>query len=40
MTYSNEQRAVCDDGFDDMDAGVACIELFGSPEVLSYSIGH
>lgn len=37
MTVDTEQRGVCDDGFSDLDARVACNELYGSPEVFSFS---
>lgn len=33
-------RAVCDDGFTDKEAEIACKELFGNPTVLSWSQGH
>jgi hypothetical protein len=37
MTVDTEQRGICDDGFTAEDARVACNELYGSPEVLSFS---
>jgi hypothetical protein len=40
MNYNGERRAVCDDGFNDADAMVACRELTGDENVISYSIGH
>ena len=39
-TYRGETRAMCDDGFRDYSANVACMELYGSPHFVSYSHGH
>lgn len=40
MSYNGVPRALCDDLFDDISAGVACLELYGSNAFTSYSIGH
>jgi hypothetical protein len=39
ITYIGESRAVCDQGFDDDAAAVACFELYGTKIFRSYSKG-
>jgi hypothetical protein len=40
INYNGETRALCDTGFTDEDAAIACTELYGSPEFKQYSHGH
>jgi hypothetical protein len=40
MTVDTVEGGVCDDGFTAEDARVSCNELYGSPDVLSFSQGH
>jgi hypothetical protein len=34
ITYNGVAKAICDDGFGDADAGVACMELFADPSFI------
>jgi hypothetical protein len=40
ISYEGETRALCAQKFTDNDARVACEELFGKAEFVSYSQGH
>lgn len=40
MRYRDEERGVCDDSFAENAARVACRELYGSPNYISFSHGH
>ena len=36
ILYNEERKSVCDDGFGDEEAAVACFELYGTTDVVSY----
>jgi hypothetical protein len=40
VTYDDEERGLCDDGFTQYDAQVACEQLYGAPNVLSFATGQ
>jgi hypothetical protein len=40
IQYNGEVRSLCSNGFSDNSARVACLELYGDPEVISYTEGH
>ena len=40
MTYKDKTRAVCDDSFGPKEASVACMELYGAPGFVQFSVGH
>ena len=40
ITYVGEAKALCHNGFTENSARVACLELYGSPDVVNYEINH
>ena len=40
ITFNGETRGVCDNGFTQENAQIACLELLGDPTVLLFSGGH
>jgi hypothetical protein len=37
VEYMGQVKAICDDGFGEADATVACTELYGIPDFYTYS---
>ena len=40
ITYIGETKALCHNGFTENSARVACLELYGTPDIVSYEINH
>ena len=40
IIYTGEIRSLCSNGFTENSAYVACLELYGDPEVNSFTLGH
>ena len=40
MTYNGETKGFVDDSFNELNARVACMELYADPEFKSFSVGH
>jgi hypothetical protein len=40
ITYNGESKGVCDDGFNQVNAEIACFELRGDYTVSEFSGGH